>query len=365
MKKNILSTILLLSCLGVTTASAAQTYETAHTYANNEDESGQISIPGASCMTVSLTGELENNYDFITIDGTQYTGALDKSFKVQKDSVEYHFTTDYSVTKDGVTLAVISCDTNDNNQSNPCITREELNDMIANEENVTEVNTSCITDMSRLFYSNQTFNQDISGWDVSNVTDMSRMFGDVLTFNQDISGWDVSNVTNMKYMFWMARDFNQDIGDWDVSNVTNMRFMFAPGFFSEVFFNQDIGDWNVSNVTTMDRMFYKTSFNQDIGDWDVSNVTNMDGMFYKTPFNQDIGDWNVSNVTNMSGMFTRTKNFNQDISSWNVSNVTDMSWMFYQAKNFNQNISGWNVQNVEDHERFREWSALQDSYSPF
>jgi len=42
-----------------------------------------------------------------------------------------------------------------------------------------------------------------------------------------------------------------------------------------------------------------------------------------------------------------------------------MSWMFYQAKNFNQNISGWNVQNVEDHERFREWSALQDSYSPF
>ena len=38
----------------------------------------------------------------------------------------------------------------------------------------------------------------IGDWDVSRVTDMSGLFKDKNSFNDDISRWDVSNVTNME-----------------------------------------------------------------------------------------------------------------------------------------------------------------------
>jgi len=226
------------------------------------------------------------------------------------------------------------------------ITLAELKTKIANNEDVTQVNTSAITDMSKLFYKNSTFNQDISGWDVSNVTNMSSMFFKATIFNQDIGSWDVSNVTNMSSMFNSASAFNQDIGSWDVSNVKIMYSM----FFYAVAFNQDIGSWDVSNVTNMSHMFHGArSFNQNIGNWKVSNVTNMSHMFaYTLSFNQDIGSWDVSNVTNMLSMFEEARSFNQNIGSWDVSNVTNMFRMFNGAVAFNQNIGNWDVSNVED-----------------
>jgi surface protein len=148
----------------------------------------------------------------------------------------------------------------------------------------------------------------------SGITDMSapdyeNFFGDD-SFNEDISTWDVSSVTNMAYMFYEARSFDQDISAWDVSSVTDMYRMFVDAGF----FNQDIGDWDVSSVTNMSNMFYGAySFNQDIGDWDVSNVTSMAFMFRDGSFNQDIGDWDVSSVTSMFQMFTGNSEFNQDI----------------------------------------------------
>ena len=226
-----------------------------------------------------------------------------------------------------------------------------LETMSDNNEDVTLVCTSMITDMSWLFTYNTLFNQDISSWDVSNVTNMRDMFagmvdGGVQTptqFNQDIGNWDVSNVTNMKNMF-LSSTFNQDIGNWDVSNVTDMRFMFSNSTF-----NQDIGNWNVSNVPEMNNMFQNSLFNQNIGNWDVSGVTNMESMFRYSAFNQDIGNWDVSSVTEMMWMFQSTFQsttaFNQDISSWDVSNVTNMSSMFAGTQ-FNQDLGSWSVNNV-------------------
>ncbi len=91
---------------------------------------------------------------------------------------------------------------------------------------------------------------NISNWDTSCVTDMSDLFRDYTTFNDDISQWDTSNVTNMSRCFSMLLSFNQNIGDWDVSNVTTMMICCSQnGVLGS--FNQHIGDWDVSNVTTM------------------------------------------------------------------------------------------------------------------
>ena len=122
-----------------------------------------------------------------------------------------------------------------------------LYQMVDENADVSKVVTTKITRMLYLFSdsTDQTFNQDISSWDVGNVTDMSVMFFGASSFNQDISSWDVSNVTTMYFMFGKAESFNQDISSWDVNKVKNMFFMFS----NAKSFNQDISSWDVSNVT--------------------------------------------------------------------------------------------------------------------
>ena len=62
---------------------------------------------------------------------------------------------------------------------------------------------------------------DMSGW-----TGTADGFGEKSMFNGDITNWDTSRVTNMFAMFDKASAFNQPIGNWDVSHVTSMESMF-------------------------------------------------------------------------------------------------------------------------------------------
>ena len=50
-----------------------------------------------------------------------------------------------------------------------------LRAMVANEEDVTKVVTTKVTDMYGMF-AGTSFNQPIGNWDVSNVTNMAYMF---------------------------------------------------------------------------------------------------------------------------------------------------------------------------------------------
>ena len=110
---------------------------------------------------------------------------------------------------------------------------------------------------------------DISEWDTSSVTNMSQLFNDKNDFNNDISKWNVSNVTDMSDMFDTAAAFNQPIGSWNVSKVTTMTRMFRDA----AAFNQPIDKWNVSKVTYMDRMFDRAeTFNQNLTKWKITSV---------------------------------------------------------------------------------------------
>ena len=58
--------------------------------------------------------------------------------------------------------------------------------------------------MCEMFFYAESFNKDISNWDVSNVTNMDHMFDNAESFNKDISNWDISKVDNKSYMFYRA-----------------------------------------------------------------------------------------------------------------------------------------------------------------
>ena len=103
-------------------------------------------------------------------------------------------------------------------------TKEELKELVDDLSiNLGNIDTSKITDMSKLFLKTQ--RTDFSGiekWDVSNVENMYGMFEDATSFNQDISKWDVGNATNMVGMFAYATSFNQDISNWDLYSIENI-----------------------------------------------------------------------------------------------------------------------------------------------
>ena len=89
---------------------------------------------------------------------------------------------------------------------------------------------------------------DISNWNTSAVTDMSNLFESKTTFNDDISAWDVSGVTTMVDMFSSAESFNQPLSTWDVSSVTNMTNMLDNSALSVDNYDATLNAWALLTV---------------------------------------------------------------------------------------------------------------------
>ena len=258
-------------------------------------------------LIVACSGDDSNNQDNNDGDNNQSSCNGDNPVYLDDNGVTIKACDDANVGDTGVINGV----------TYTVVDEAMLRAMVENEQDVTRVVTTKVTDMSGLLYINfntdSPFNQTIGSWDVSNVTDMSGMFSGASSFNQEIVNWDVSNVTDMVGMFDEASSFNQVIGNWDVSNVTNMEFM----FYEADSFNRPIGNWDVSSVTSMEEMFSRNTnntaaFNQPLDDWDVSNVTDMRWMFYRAAdYNQDLSSWSVNGVNFCA-------NFSEGATSWTL-----------------------------------------------
>ena len=87
-----------------------------------------------------------------------------------------------------------------------------------------------------MFDNAESFNQDLSGWDVSRVTYMGAMFRAATSFNQDLSNWDVSRVVDMQGMFAHASSFQQTLcgAAWVNSKASKVdMFIGSPGSISD------------------------------------------------------------------------------------------------------------------------------------
>ena len=184
-----------------------------------------------------------------------------------------------------------------------------------------------------------------------NVT-MVNMFIECssLTMVPSINSWSMpSGVKSISYMFAGATSFNQDLSGWDVSHITDMSNMFqgATSFNSPLLWGG-----KVSNVIKMGYMFQgATSFNQDISGWDVSSVTDMSGMFQgATSFNQPIGLWGskTANVGNYSFMFQEASSFDQNLGTWTMKSGCYGDIMFERSgmgcENYSATFVGWAAQ---------------------
>ena len=165
----------------------------------------------------------------------------------------------------------------------------------ANLNSVPNTLPSTVSNLHGLFASANTFNDaNVSNWNTSNVTDMGDMFGGAAAFNQNLYSWNTSNVTDMGGMFAGATSFSSNVTTWNTANVVNMSYMFA----NATSFNENIGSWSTINVTDMTAMFDGANvFNQNISSWSTGNVTAMDNMFNNaTVFNQNLTGWCVTNI---------------------------------------------------------------------
>lgn len=220
-----------------------------------------------------------------------------------------------------------------------------------------------ITSLSGMFFIAANFNDpNVSNWDTSNVTNMESVFNGATTFNQPLY-WTTTAVTTTKSMFAGAASFNSDISDMNFTSITEMARM----FMGATAFNQPVaGKFNLTNVTRPQAVFEAaTSFNQPI-DWDFSNVIDLNGFFANaTSFNQDISGWNVSNVSEFHEMFNGTTAFDTDLSAWNVSGGYGMTNMFAGTTYLDRHdLSVWCVAHIPDQPSGFEGNATTPAHIP-
>ena len=198
-------------------------------------------------------------------------------------------------------------------------------------------NTSQVTDMSSMFYNCQSITSlNVSGFNTTNVTNMSNMFLNCFALtNLDVSGFNTSNVTSMQGMFQGCLALTSlNVSGFNTTNVTNMSNMFFECRLTSL----DVSGFNTTNVTNMSQMFYGCNdlTNLDVSGFDTTKVTNMSYMFVScyALTSLDLSGFDTTNVTNMQAMFSGCFALTSlDLSNFDMSGVTNANYMLNDCNN--------------------------------
>ncbi|MBE6422616.1 BspA family leucine-rich repeat surface protein [Succinivibrio dextrinosolvens] len=133
--------------------------------------------------------------------------------------------------------------------------REQLSLLLCDHEvDLSEIDTSLITDMNNLFNLSTRKNyHGIENWDVSHVKNMESMFENCIHVEVNLSKWDVSACENMREMFKNCGYEEAYIHGWDVSHVKNMESMFEGCVF--FYGGPNLTSWKLDSVENMASMF--------------------------------------------------------------------------------------------------------------
>jgi surface protein len=122
-------------------------------------------------------------------------------------------------------------------------------------------NTSSAVLMDAMFLEAISFAGDLTPWDTSRVEDMSFMVRCIVIIVQSFQA-RCSNLNGnlppfLAHQFSMAESFNGDLSTWDVASVANMTGMFSGA----ASFNQNLCSWQqvVAVNTSVDEMFKSTA----------------------------------------------------------------------------------------------------------
>ena len=137
-------------------------------------------------------------------------------------------------------------------------------------------------------------NPNLNDIDTSSVSDFSKLFNGLDIESVNISAWDMSNATTLNGMF---------------SGCSNLKDV------------GDLSNWDISNVEDMGNLFFKCPKlkSVDLSKWRPEKLKNITGMFFNCTSLTSVGDlnnWDVSSLKEKRYVFTGTKIDNQDKPKW-------------------------------------------------
>ena len=192
---------------------------------------------------------------------------------------------------------------------------------------------------------------DLSNIDTSNITNMSYMFyGSSLT-DLDLRGVDTSNVTDMSYMFENCNSLTElDLSSLDLPNLKYMDNMFR---YCRNLSSVDLSDFNAPKLESAGYLFYHCDHltNVNLNGFDAPNLYFMRAMFSNCGdlANLDVSSLNTSKATNMMYMFFGCSSLTSlDLSSWDTSNLKYAKYMFSGCSSLaSLDLSGFNTADID------------------